>query len=1328
MAKYDPELRAHKDWLGLLQPVGLVVSPPALVRAQAVPSQNVAELQQQLLSVVEHPPGSESDTDEAALTNLPAFFQTVLGWSLDDIAGASGGPPLPDGLELVLPDFNETLRPTYVAVDSMGDGRPLMLVQAVARGTALDETSQDDGRTGWFASPQTKLERFLREVKVPAGLLCNGDALRLVYAPSGESSGHLTFPLAAMCEVSGRPILAALDMLLSEQRVFSAPDGRRLGDILSESRRYQAEVSNALSDQVLGALWELLRGVQASDPEEGRRNFDETAREDPQHVYGGLLAVLMRLIFVLYAEDEGLMPEGEVYANNYSVSGLYDRLRSDAGRYPDTIDQRYGAYAWLLSLFRLIFDGGGHAGLRLPTRHGQLFNPDEFPFLEGRPLGVGRVAAEKFEAPRVSDGCIYRVLHALLVLDGERLSYRALDVEQVGSVYEAMMGYAVERASGRCIAVRPKHAVVDVDALLEVDGAKRVKWLKGQADSELAGASATALKTAATPEEVVAALGRRVSPRSLDTTGTPRLMAPGTLYLQPGEERRRTGSHYTPRELTEPIVRTTLRPVLDALGERPTPGQILDLKVCDPAMGSGAFLVESCRQLAECLVTAWDVHGAMPEMPPDEEPLLHARRLVAQQCLYGVDKNPFAVSLAKLSLWLVTLARDHAFTFIDHALKHGDSLVGLTREQIAAFHWKTQASAQIDWIAEQTRQDIEEALGWRNTLQGVGEGSYSQKTEAWWEAENALADARLIGDLAVAAFFGADKDKARKKLRDQYHSDVEAWRTNAVNRRVLGVLEGIVEGLRSCEKPVPPMHWEIEFPEVFERENPGFDAIVGNPPFAGKNTVSGSNMTGYPDWLKQIHAESHGNADLVAHFFRRAFDLSRSGGAFGLIATNTIGQGDTRSTGLRWICRHGGDIFSTRKRVMWPGLAAVVVSVVHVTRGPFAGVRRLDGREVPAVTAFLFHRGGHDDPVRLAANAGQSFVGSYVLGMGFTFDDTDRNGAATSIAEMRRLIEEGPDNQEVIFPYIGGDEVNSSPTHANHRYVINFGEKLENECRERWPKLMDIVEAKVKPGRQSQGSIVNPKRWWMFARPASNLSMAASHCERVLVCPIVSNRTYFIFLPAGMVFSHKLVVFPFQSFAASCVLQSNVHGIWSKFFSSTMKDDINYSPSDCFETFPFPNEWDIHPAFEAAGQTYYQFRAELMVRRDEGLTKTYNRFHDPNETDSHIQKLRQLHAAMDRLVLDAYGWTDIPTDCEFVLDYEIDEETWGKKKKPYRYRWPDEVHDEVLARLLNLNQRRYAEEVAAGLHAENGTREAAPKKKTGRQAALPSSNVALPLD
>ena len=144
-----------------------------------------------------------------------------------------------------------------------------------------------------------------------------------------------------------------------------------------------------------------------------------------------------------------------------------------------------------------------------------------------------------------------------------------------------------------------------------------------------------------------------------------------------------------------------------------------------------------------------------------------------------------------------------------------------------------------------------------------------------------------------------------------------------------------------------------------------------------------------------------------------------------------------------------------------------------------------------------------------------------------------------------------------------------------------------------------------------------------------------------------------------------------------------------------MKDDLLYTPSDCFETFPFPDGWETESGLEGVGNEYYEFRASLMVRNDEGLTKTYNRFHDPYENDPEIATLRELHAAMDRAVLDAYGWTDIPTDCEFLLDYEIDEEEWGTRKKPYRYRWPDAVRDEVLARLLELNAQRSSEEVRA---------------------------------
>ena len=204
------------------------------------------------------------------------------------------------------------------------------------------------------------------------------------------------------------------------------------------------------------------------------------------------------------------------------------------------------------------------------------------------------------------------------------------------------------------------------------------------------------------------------------------------------------------------------------------------------------------------------------------------------------------------------------------------------------------------------------------------------------------------------------------------------------------------------------------------------------------------------------------------------------------------------------------------------------------------------------------------------------------------------------------------------------------------------------------------------------------------------------------------------------------------------------HEIWAHFFGSSLEDRLRYTPSDCFETFPFPDVtlsadgcsvvalprgvpatslsspsgtladaptptdgWVAAPALEAAGRACYDFRAALMVENDEGLTKTYNRFHDPYEDDSNIVKLRELHAAMDRAVLDAYGWTDLPTDCDFLLDYEIDDATWGRKKKPYRYRWPDSVRDELLARLIALNAERAAEEVRSGVKSDVSRRTSA---------------------
>jgi N-6 DNA Methylase len=917
----DPQILKHREWLGLLQPVGLVVSPLALTRAQAIVD-------------ISRPIELQARLQELDSIDFPTFTQQILDWEAADLVPQSD---LPDSMTLALPEYGELLQPTY-GVKDPDSQEWIVLVQVVA-----DEQELDDrpANSSWNATVQERFERLLRSSQIPTGILWNGEALRLVYAPRGESSGHLTFPLAAMGEVAGRLILGALDTLLNAQRMFNGSSDRRLPQILASSRDYQSAVSEQLAEQVVDALWELLRGFQIADGAANGRllgNVTSTSLSDHedwnQHLYGGLITTLMRLVFMLYAEDEGIMPNDWVYQQYYSVSGLYEQLRSDNSSYPDTMDDRYGAWVGLLSLFRLIYEGGGATPDYLPARYGQLFDPQEFPFLEGNSplnpaapeLGTGGQICSTL--PQIPDGVIYRVLDKLLMLDGERLSYRSLDVEQIGSVYEGIMGYTVNRATRISIGVnsKPKGSkvsttvVVDVEGLLAAKSGDRAKLLKEWANCELAANAAKGVKEAQTIDALIAAIGQRVSGR------TKQLLPVGSLYLQPTEERRRSGSHYTPRKLTQPIVENTLRPILAGLGDTPTAAQILELKVCDLAMGSGAFLVEACRQLAEQVVAAWNRGESvvLSGEKGEDEPLLMARRLVAQQCLYGVDKNPFAVNLAKLSLWLVTLSRDLPFTFLDHALKCGDSLVGRTRREINAFG-QIESPLKGSPIGEELNKKLLEVKLFRSEIQVQDTRSDAQalaKAQMWQSAELALAGVRLRGDVSIAAFFdGVGKNKQdREELRRDYAGMVQLQ-----PERMMAV------SVRLRERVVP-FNWEIEFPEVFDRENGGFDAIVGNPPFAGKNTTTSGNAEGYPDWLKDTYAESHGNSDLVAFFFRRSFDLLRSNGTMGLISTNTIAQGDTRSTGLRFICNNGGLIYNATRRYKWPGLAAVVVSLVHIMK------------------------------------------------------------------------------------------------------------------------------------------------------------------------------------------------------------------------------------------------------------------------------------------------------------------------------------------------------------------------------------------------------------
>lgn len=1283
----DYEIKVHEEWLGMVQPRGLVVSPVALAQAQAFVDKNITAVQTALINLVVPPAGKTSPKGLSPKPHLSGFLplaHQVLGWKPGILLGESTTHPVPDSLRIPLPELHETLCPTYALRAPSDHGAEFLLLILELAATASPDRPTETAQSRWTASPQARFERLLRETGVPIGILSHPDFIRLVYAPRGESSGFITWPIRAMTEVAGRPLLSALVMLLGSARLFTLPKNLGLPHILRESRKYQNEVSIQLADQVLDALFELLRGFGHLEDRAQAQRLQSLAHEQPDHVYGGLLAVMLRLVFLLYAEEKELLPSSPLFVRHYALSGLFESLTADAMRHPDSMDDRYGAWSRLLVLFRMIHDGAHHGDLVLPPRYGHLFDPDGWEFLEGRPRGVRRSLGQAVAVPPISDGVIYRVLQKLLVLNGQRLSYRALDVEQIGSVYENMMGYDVRVAAEPSVAIGPKRVVVGLESLLAVPGGKRAEWLEKETDVKISGKDAVALNVATSVDGLVGALGRRVSQP---------VIAVGGLYLQPTEERRRSGSHYTPRELTAPVVQRALEPVFLSLGPTASAQQWLAVKVCDPAMGSGAFLVECCRQLGEKLAEVYDREGWPETLKPEDDKLLFAMREVAGRCLYGVDKNPFAVDLGKLSLWLVTLAKQHAFTFLDHSIRHGDSLVGMSLEQIKRVHWKQED--QLPLVRQLVDKAVSEAVGLRNQIAALSASDDTRtKRDLLQRVEDAVDKVRRAGDVAVAAFFGATKDKERLALQQRWQTKVETWLSKgdyAVE------IEEWVAQLRQGEKPVVPFHWELEFPEVFHRNRGGFDAMVGNPPFAGKNNLLNGHREGMLDWLKTIHPESHGNADLVAHFFRRVFDLLRPDGVFGLIATNTIAQGDTRSMGLRWICTHGGELFAAETRRKWPGRAAVIVSVVHGKKGKVQTERWLDGRKVHKITAYLVDHGEHDDPVRLKENEGLSFIGSYVLGMGFTFDDTSKD--ATPIAEMERLIRENPHNRERIFPYIGGEEVNTSPKHEHHRYVIHFGDLSESQAREGWPELMEIVERKVKPERMVLNNTADGKRlkqyWWQWGRDRPALHAAIRGLERVIVISRVGQYMLFTFLPMDMVYSEGLVVIASPHYSALAALQSRVHEVWARIFRSSMKDDPRYTPSDCFETFPFPPNWQTHPVLETVGQQYHDFRAQLLLRDQIGLTTLYNRFHDREDESPDIVELRRLHGELDRAMLDAYGWTDLHPQPEFLLEYEegnappADGRPQKRaKKKPWRYRWNEQDNQRVFARLLELNQQR----------------------------------------
>jgi hypothetical protein len=642
--------RHHAEWLSLVPVSGPFLSLPVLMEAlntglEPHDSEHVRFLRQEYATWQE---SLEKRKADPAPHQHWIRFVLMNTLDLDDRVLVEG-QMIPQTLQVEVPEHHELLRPSMI-VNDPGTKKPRLLVKIYPRSQELTSYVVN---SPWKASPDTRMTELLHATGVQLGLVTNGEHWMLVNAPKGETTGYTSWYASLWLE---EPVtLRAFRSLLSASRFFNVPDDQTLEELLKKSASNQQEVTDQLGYQVRRAVEVLIHEITKIEHEpEIDANLKKLIAEIPEAVlYESALTVMMRLVFLFCAEERELIPSKPfpVYEQNYSVSTISKQLRELADQHDESLlERRFDAWPRLLSAFRAVYGGLKHDDVHIPAYGGNLFNPDRFPFLEGRQWETSWRDTEASPLP-VNNRTVLHLLEALQLLqvkvpgggpaEARRLSFRALDIEQIGHVYEGLLDHTAKRADEPFLGLagtrdkEPEIPLAELEKLLAKGEGDLVKFLKeetGRSESalkkslkvELDTQDAARFRTACHGDDT---LWKRVQPIAglvrLDNFGYPVVIPKGSVFVTAGTDRRSSGTHYTPRSLTEPIVKYTLEPLVYVGPAEGKPKgewklksakELLDLKICDMACGSGAFLVQAARYMSERLLETWDEAKKLP--PP----------------------------------------------------------------------------------------------------------------------------------------------------------------------------------------------------------------------------------------------------------------------------------------------------------------------------------------------------------------------------------------------------------------------------------------------------------------------------------------------------------------------------------------------------------------------------------------------------------------------------------------------------------------------------------------------------------------------------------------
>lgn len=1335
------------EWLSLVETSGPFLTLPVLEQAFPQGLESIETPRRQLLRAAYYEWRDAVDEDDDLLPQLhDAWVNLVLTELLEfDVESATPGSAWVGGLPSVAsPDAALRFTPSWI-IHSPGSIQPRSFISVVRPEAPLDSAANADG---WIANEIERMTLLCRAHGVRVGIVTNGESWVLVNAPTDSPSGQATWHARYWFQEPAT--LKAFQSLLGVRRCFG-PTTETLETLLDESLKHQEEVTDTLGEQVRRATEVLIQALDKADEDRNRELLDDVA---PALLYEASLTIMMRLVFILCAEERGLFLLGDpVYDQNLAISTLRGQLAEEADQHgEEVLERRYDAWARVLSASRAVYAGIEHEDLRLPAMGGSLFDPDRYPFLEGRATESSWLDTASQPLP-IDNRTVLLLLNSLQVLEHPRgalaLSYRALDVEQIGHVYEGLLDHTVVRVPGTTLGLKgsaknpyPTIDLASVESLqVESNDAVvgRVAEVSGRTASSVRNELAKPVSDQTFAGVLSAVNGDRMLAERIqpfanlvrnDAWGEVIIYRAQSFMVASGTDRRETGTHYTPRSLTKQIVNVALEPIVysgpsDGQPREEwnlkTPAELLDIKVCDPAMGSGAFLVQACRYLAERLTEAWaiaeasgksigidgevlDDLGSTDPLPRQTDERVNvARRLIARRCLYGVDINPLAVELAKLSIWLVTLAEGKPFGFLDHNLRAGDSLLGIHRtDQLVQMRLNpVVGERQTGLLDEVVAHAVRRANDIRIRLRSGRELDITDvlvRAALEREARTILSSVSLLAD----SFIGEVMRLGPQSKNLDGVCDSLALRAADVlqgDREERNLLEqqaraGLDTDLPNGSSSRNPFHWPLEFPEVFQ--DGGFDAIVGNPPFSGGRMIGRSLGEAYVRYLGYVRAQVKGSPDLCAYFFLRALSIVKAGGEVGLLATKSLTETGSRVVCLDQIVGRGNSIRCARRRKPWPGKASVVVSVVWVHAGTWAGQALLDGTPVQAITSALEADAQIARPHKLLELKGRFSAGQQTMGRGFEL----------SAEERAVLLEEEPAAIDVIFPIFTGQDLNQMPTLVPTRWIIYFRDWEESKARQ-YPRAFARLEEKVKPYRDSLTGQIHQKDFWKLWDLRPSLMREVEDHQNILASGTVAKYPTFRFVPTDNIYNHQTKLYFLYEWSEFALLQSSLHQEWAYWNSGTMgASTLRYSTSTSLETWPMPSTREL-TELDNIGKRYHQRREDELVFEGIGLTELYNRMHDPVTQRDSVRELRALRSQMDQAALGAYGWSDIDLDHGF---YELE---YLPPKDCLRFTISPGARVEVLRRLSALNHERYAVEQAAW------------PQKSGRRSRLPAPELAM---